>query len=167
MVTPRLDPARRTLLNGVISAIIGYAVVSVFFGVTSALGGRSPFHIPALLGGALFFGRGNAVVIEPGAIIAFNGVHLLVFLIAGLFMAWIAEISERIVEGWYLALSLVMYVGAHVVVVPLLFDEPIRAQLSLWLVTLATTAATTAMGVYLWKAYPGIRMGMHERDDQD
>jgi hypothetical protein len=120
-----------------------------------------------LLGGALFFGRGADAVIEPRAVIAFNGVHLLVFLIAGVFMAWVASISERVVQGWYLALSLVIYVGAHVVMIPLLFDEPVRAQLSLWLVTGATTAAATAMGAYLWKAYPGMRTGMRQRDDNE
>jgi hypothetical protein len=167
MAPTKLVPERRMLLHGMTSGLIGYVVVSVFFAATSALGGRSLFHIPALLGGTLFFGRGADAVIEPGAIIAFNGLHLLIFLVAGIFMAWVAKFSEDAMEGWYLAVILLMYVGAHVVVVPLLFEEPIRAQLSLWLVTVATTAATIAMGAYLWKAYPGIRTGMHERDDPD
>ena len=163
----RSRPLRGFVRNGAVAGLLGFAVVGVFFAATSVFAGRSPFHIAALLGGDLFFGRGADVVIEPGAILAYSGVHLLVFLVAGIFMAWLARISEHLMEGWYLALSLAMYVGAHVVVVPVMFDEPVRSQLPLWLVTTATTAAAVVMGVYLWKVYPGLRTGMHERDDRD
>ena len=164
------QPPRRAhgiIRHGAVAALLGFAVVALFFAVASALAGRSPFHIAALLGGSLFFGRGAGVVIEPAAILAYSGVHLLIFLTAGIFMAWLARVAEHLMEGWYLALSLAMYVGAHVVVVPAMFDEPVRSQLPLWLVTIATTAAALVMGVYLWKAYPGLRTGMHERDDRD
>jgi hypothetical protein len=164
---PQSDSGHGVVRNGAIAALLGFAVVAVFFAVASVLAGRSPFHIAALLGGSLFFGRDADVVLEPGAILAYSGVHLLVFLAAGIFMAWLARISEPLMEGWYLALSLAIYVGAHVVVVPAMFDEPVRSQLPLWLVTTATTAAALVMGVYLWKAYPGLRTGMHERDDRD
>ena len=39
------------------------------------------------------------------------------------------------------------------------------AEVSLWLVTIATTIAATAMGAYLWKVYPGIGRRMHEPDE--
>ncbi|HSK20216.1 MAG TPA: hypothetical protein VK912_13770 [Longimicrobiales bacterium] len=163
----RPDRAHGVVRNGAIAALLGFGVVALFFAVASALAGQSPFHIAALLGGSLFFGRGADVIVEPAAILAYSGVHLLVFLAAGIFMAWLARISEHLMEGWYLALSLAIYVGAHVVVVPAMFDEPVRSQLPLWLVTAATTAAALLMGAYLWKAYPGLRTGMHERDDRD
>lgn len=155
----------RTVGRGLVAGLIGFVVASLFLGASSMLAGRSPFYLPALLGGQLFYERGADVILEPRAVLGFSGVHLGVFVIAGIFMAWVAGASERVEQGWYLWLSLVLYVGAHVVIVPALFGEAVLAEVSLWLVTIATTIAATAMGAYLWKVYPGIGRRMHEPDE--
>jgi hypothetical protein len=143
------------LLNGVAAGTIGYACSILVLGVASAILGYSPFHIPALLGGALFLGRGDNVIADAAAILSFNALHLVVFIIAGLCFAWLARLTAVMSQGWYLAAVLALYVVAHVVVVPGLFEEPVRAHLPLWLVTLVTTLSTAAMGAYVRKAYTG------------
>lgn len=163
---PAPDSAADILQDGVIAGVIGYLVVAVFFGAASMLRGESFFHIADLLGRELFFGGGGVDrAVEPGPAIAYNGVHLAVFMVAGVFMAWLASIAARTEQGWYLGLSLLIYVGAHVVVVPVWFDEHVTAVLSLWLITAATSAAAIAMAVYLWMTHPGIRASMHEPDE--
>jgi hypothetical protein len=152
--------------SGLIAGFIGYAVVALFFAVASVLGGRSPFHIAALFGEAIFFaGRNGEGVVRGDAVLAFNGVHLAVSMAAGLFMAWLTTIVERTVHGWYLGVSLLLYIGAHVIVVPIWFDEQVRLDVSLWLVTVATIVAALAMGTYLWKTHPDLRAAMHEPDE--
>jgi hypothetical protein len=158
-------PRSRTVRHGLVAGLSGFVVATLVLGVVSAFTGRSPFYLPALLGGQLFFGRGAEVILEPRAILGFSAVHFGIFAIAGMFMAWVARASQRAPQGWYLWLSLVLYVGAHVIVVPALFGEAVQAEVSLWLVTAATTAAAIAMGAVLWKAYPGIGRGMHEPDE--
>lgn len=163
---PRRDIAR-LLTDSLIAGLIGYATVAVFFMLAGVLTGRSPLYVASLLGSHLFYGGVPAgeVAIEPGPVLAYNGLHLLVFLAGGLFMAWLADLSERLPHGWYLMGTAGLFVAAHVLVLPFWFDPEVQAVLSLWLVLVATTVASLAMAAYLWLTHPGIRAQMHEPDE--
>ncbi len=166
---PTTDGARaqRLLLEGLVAGLIGYATVVVYFSVLNLVQGRSVFHTAALLGAGLFYGLESPaeLVIEPGPVLAYNGVHTLAFVVVGGFMAWLAGLAERIPQGWYLVGVLFLVVLAHVFGLPLWFTEPIREQIPLWHVVVATSLAALAMGLYLLAAHPRLRASMREYGD--
>jgi hypothetical protein len=157
---------RRIAADGLIAGLIGYAAVVVVFAAIGVIGGRSPFTIAALLGSALFRSAANGAVptVEPGIILAYNGVHLAIFLVAGFFMAWLAALSERAPQAWYPMAIIALFVGIHVFALPIWFDERVRTQLSLWTVGAVTILAAVLMGAFLWRSRPGIRAAAHEPD---
>lgn len=160
-----MDTSRtRILLDGLVSGLIGYVTVVLFFAVLNVIHGRSVFHTAALLGAHLFYGlRSPAeLVIAPGPVLAFNGLHALLFIGAGLFMAWLAGLAERIPQGWYLVVVLFLIVMPHVVGLPVWFAESIQAEVPLWYVVAASSLAALAMGGYLLAVHPRLRASLRE-----
>jgi hypothetical protein len=147
------------ILHGTVAGLVGYAAVVVFFLVADPISGRPLFHTPALLGGALFFGllEPASLEIAPGPVLAYNGIHLLVFLLLGLLAAWFARLSERLPAGWVLALNLTVFVLFHVFGALLAFTEPIRAAIPLGDAVGATVLAVGAMTAYILWAHPRLR----------
>lgn len=88
-------PAHRApfLREGLVAGLLGYVAVAAVFVVLNVSQGLSPVHTPQLLGEALLGGRMDPV--EPwAAILAFNGLHLLVTLVLGVAMAFLAFRAE-------------------------------------------------------------------------
>lgn len=156
---------RGVLVKGVVAGLIGYATIALFFAIASVLAGRSPLHIAALLGAALLGSPADGSAIDAGAALVYNGVHLLVLLLAGLVFAWLTMVVGRVIQGWYLALTAVVFVFGHIIALPIWFDARVREDLSLWLITAGTAVATVLMAAYLWRAYPDIRRKMHEPNE--
>lgn len=107
-------PRRRLIIDGLATGLIGYGLVVLFFVVLNVATGRSPFHTAALIGEAVFTGLRDpgAVSMAPGPILAFNGIHLLAYLVFGFFAAWLMYETELHPEFWYLAFFL--FIGATV-----------------------------------------------------
>jgi hypothetical protein len=147
------------ILHGMAAGLIGYATTVVYFLVADPIGGRPLFHTPALLGGALFFGLRDPAELEidPGPVLAYNGVHFLVFLLLGFVAAWFARLSERLPMGWVLALNLTVFVLFHVFGAFVFFTEPIRAAIPLGGAVGATMLAVGAMTAYILWAHPWLR----------
>jgi hypothetical protein len=149
-------------LDGLVAGMIGYVTVVVFFVVLNLIHGRSVFHTAALLGAHLFYGLETPaeLVIAPGPVLAFNGMHALLFLGAGLFMAWLAGLAERIPDGWYLVAVLFLIAMPHVFGLPIWFSETIQAEISLWSAVAASSLAAMAMGGYLLVVHPRLRAAL-------
>jgi hypothetical protein len=147
------------VLYGMVAGLIGYATVVVFYLVADPVSGRPVFHTPALLGSALFFGlrEPTALKIGPGPVLAYNGVHVLVFLLLGLLAAWFARLSERLPGGWVLALNLTVFVLFHVFGAFVVLTEPIRAAIPMGKAAGATVLAVGAMTAYVLWAHPRLR----------
>lgn len=159
VVTPERPSGTALLREGLVAGLIGYGVIAVYFAVLSLMHGRSPFYIAAVLGTNLFFmpPASGDVVVTGGPVIAYNGVHLLVFLLAGMVMAALAAFVERVPDAWYVALTAVIFVGGHVLGLPIWFNDRVQAVLSIWHVSAATIFAATAMILYLWRMHPRLR----------
>ncbi|HSE02805.1 MAG TPA: hypothetical protein VLK35_01530 [Methylomirabilota bacterium] len=86
------------LWNSIYTGLTGYLAVAVFFIVVDPLLGRGLFYTPALLGSALFYGLSDpaALTIQPGPVIAYNGAHLVVFLVLGLIVGELTYASVRL-----------------------------------------------------------------------
>jgi len=160
-----MKPTTRELLSeGLIAGMIGYVCTTIFFMLASALAGHSPFHMAALLGGALFYGLHDAsqVVVWPGVVLAYNGVHLLVFLGLGMIAAWFAALAERGPEFWYIAITLYILVLFHVYGIVQILSESFRASIPVWVSFGGTFVASIAMAAYLLWARPKLRLEVRE-----
>jgi hypothetical protein len=152
------------LSEGLIAGTIGYVCTTLFFMLASALAGQSPFHMAALLGGALFYGLHDPsqVVVWPGVVLAYNGVHLLVFLLLGMIAAWFAALAERGPEFWYIAITLYILVLFHVYGIVQILSESFRASIPVWVSFGGTFVASIAMAGYLLWARPKLRLEVRE-----
>jgi hypothetical protein len=158
--------AVEVLEDGLLAGVIGYATMVLFYGLASVLSGQSPFYIPALLGSVLFApASSNAVAIDPALVIAYNGVHLLALLIAGVTLAWLARLAAQALQGWYVAVIAIVFAAVHVVALPIWFGERVRAELPVWQVVAGMGLATAVMVAYLWVMNPDIRTAMHDPDE--
>ena len=160
-----MKPSTTEILSeGLIAGTIGYVCTTIFFMLASALAGQSPFHLAALLGGALFYGLHDAsqVVVWPGVVLAYNGVHLLVFLVLGMIAAWFAALAERGPEFWYIAITLYILVLFHVYGIVQILSESFRASIPVWVSFGGTFVASIAMAGYLLWARPKLRLEVRE-----
>ncbi len=148
------------------TGVVGFASVVLVFVTADAIAGRSFLYTPALLGGALFYGVTNPaeVTIAPAPVLAYTGVHLLVFLILGSLAAGFASIASRYQHVWFLMVNLFILVLTHVSGVVLTLTESLQGVVSAWLVAGATTAAAVAMAAYLLWANPPLRRELRARE---
>lgn len=150
--------------QGLVAGFIGYAAVALFFAVFNLIAGRSPFFTAAFLGGALFYGVSDPaqVVIGPGPVFAYNGVHLLMFLALGMVASWLALLSERGPQFWYIGAILFLFVVFHLFGFVLLVTGGVQSVLPTWTVFASTVLAGTAMFAYLLWVHPRFRSELRE-----
>lgn len=155
------------LTHGLVAGVLGYAVVVVFYAVWNVLQGRSPFFTAALLGEAAFYGLRDPAeaTVWAGPVLAFNGLHLIVFLIVGMITAWIATQSEHGAQFWYIGLSLFIYGIIHVLALALWLAEPLRGALPVWSALLVTVLALGGMSLYLLHVHPRLRRELREYEE--
>ncbi len=146
----RQDRARMAQ-DSIAAGFSGYLAVVVFFGTWNLALGRSPFHTAALLGEGLFAGLRDpaAVVLDPAMILAFNGLHLMAFLIFGVFAAWLVYEVELHPDFWYLAFFLFLAATVLSYAVVLGLTLIMGSLLSPWLVVASSLAGAAAMAGYL------------------
>jgi hypothetical protein len=84
-----------TLRQGLVAGLIGYVAVGIVFGIVDMIQRHSPFHTAAVLGATLFYGFQDPAQITVAApyVFAYNGLHLLVFLLFGMIGAWLADLA--------------------------------------------------------------------------
>ena len=160
---------QQALWNSIYTGLIGYLAVAVFFIVLDPLLGRGFLYTPALLGAALFYGLADpaALTIQPGPIIAYNGAHLVVFLVLGFVVGELTYASVRLRQQmWYLVTMLVILVLGHLYVALWVLTQPVRSALPVWMITAAGLVAVAAMGVSLLVIYPQLRGELVERDGE-
>jgi hypothetical protein len=97
------ETTRRALKEGVIAGLILYASVAGFFLAVNLAAGHPPFLTAALLGGALFGGLRDPaqVAMEPGWIVSYNAVHLVVSLVLGLAASLVVALIDTHRMAWY------------------------------------------------------------------
>ncbi|MFQ5457571.1 MAG: hypothetical protein ACE5FC_03835 [Myxococcota bacterium] len=147
------------LTQGLITGLIGYVLVVVFFAVLNLIIGQSPFYTAALLGGVIFYGVGDPSAIEvwAGPVLAYNGLHMVIFLALGVIAAWLADLSEKGPEYWYIAILVFLFVGFHIYGALLLLTEPFREVFPVWESFVAGALSSVGMAAFLIWARPGLR----------
>lgn len=142
----------RVLSEGLIAGLLGYAAVVLFYGVLNVVTGHSFFSTAAALGGGLVSSSAAGSVV--GAVLAFNGLHVLAFLVVGLVAAWLVMRMERQPSFFVLALF-VGVAGLFAVMAGFLsFAAQSGVELPIGSVFAANLLAGVVMGAYLLKVHP-------------
>jgi hypothetical protein len=160
------ESTRRILGQGAVAGVLGYLIVAGIFAVVNLAGGHSPFRTAAELGAALFYGvRDPAqVAVTPEYVFAYNGAHLLVFLVFGFAAAWLASLADRGAQLWYVALFFFLFVGFHLVAGVQALAMPMQQAISGTMVWVAGMVAALAMAGYLVWTHPKLRVAQRWDD---
>ena len=157
-----MSDQRRTILDGIMIGLIGYAAVALFYSFFDVLAARGPVFTVNMLGRALFRGvRDPAILLVPvtidrGAILAYNALHLVVALAVGLFVtALVARAEEDSSRRRWTAAVLIAGGMATVFAVGFL-STPIRPLLPWWSIVVANVLAALAAGAWLGHQRPGV-----------
>lgn len=153
------------LLEGFVAGLIGYVVVILFHGIAGVVVGNSALSTVKALGTAMVGadpGGGSA-----GAMLAFNGVHLMVFLVIGLVAAALIAFVERHLALWYgvFFLFIASFIWASGWMVAFAIGAPGVASPAL--IMAGDAAAALAMGLYFLHAHSRLWQAIDERGDPD
>jgi len=144
----------RVLTEGLVTGILGYLAVVVFMALINVVSGRSVFYTASVLGQALTGGTDAAAATESAAVLAYNGVHLVVFLVVGFIASTLVFATERYPSVW--PLFFLVFVGLLMVswITFAVLAAPLSAALPVWAIVVANLLAAGAMGTYLLKRHP-------------
>jgi hypothetical protein len=152
-----------------IAGSIGYLTVVFIVSVMDVIGGQPLFSTPSMLGQILIGGFGDPTpgVVAAGPVLAFNGVHLLTFLLIGTVVAWLVFEVELHPVLWYGAFFALLCAGLLSFLVLSLVGEPHSGHLRSSELIVANALAAVAMGFYLHKAHPGLAARIREHGDPE
>ena len=92
----RTDSTVAVLEDGILTGIVGAAVVAMWFLILDTARGQM-LITPSLLGSVIFLGQnpGDVVTVNPFIVFAYTGLHGVLFLIAGLVIARMFALFEH------------------------------------------------------------------------
>ena len=159
---------RRVLEQGLVAGVLGHVIVALVFAVSNLLAGRPLLHTPALLGASLFYGLTDPSQLEIQAayVFAYNGTHLLLFMLLGLIGSWLTMIADRGWQLWYLATFFFLFMAFHIFGLIQLLAVPVRTSFpdaTLWVAGLLSTAA---MAAYFIRTHPRLRAQLAHWQEQ-
>ena len=157
-----MPATRRTVRDGLVVGLIGYAAVAIFYIAFDLLAARGTLFTINLLGQAVFRGlRDQGVLnfplaLDMTAIVAYNALHLVIALAIGLVVAGLVDFAERnparrdtvrfvIIVGFFVTVAAVGGLTA-----------PMRPLLPWWSIVVANALATALAGTYFVSRHPGL-----------
>jgi len=142
--------------NGLVAGMIGASVVAVWFLILDLATRGVPFFTPSLLGSIIFAGLTPDEVtgLSGAAIFAYTGLHAILFLGAGIALAWMFSQFERNPQvGVVLLLLFVTFEailwGVGVSIIPAL-----AGFVGAWAIMVANVASAVAMFAFLLRRHP-------------
>ena len=142
------------LQDGLIAGFIGgLTVIAVFF-VFDALNGQ-PLHTPTVLNALIFEGAEAARTVEPEITraVAFNAIHVVVWLLAGFAAAWVVTMIESYPAVWYLLFVAIAFLFGAFLWIEGAFGVPGLGRFQL---ATGGLLGAAAMSLYLWWRHPGV-----------
>ena len=152
----------RTIRDGVLVGLIGYAAVAVFYSAFDFLAARGPLYTVNLLGRTVFRGLRDPgilyfpVDLDATAILLYNALHLALALAIGLIVVSLVALGED-EPARRRAVRLVIVAGFVVTIGAVgLLTSSIRPLLPWWSIVSANTLAVLLAGAYLIRRRPGL-----------
>jgi hypothetical protein len=142
------------LQDGLFAGVIGAVTVLVVFFLVDLVAGDA-LRTPSTLGALLFEGAEAAARAESDLeiSIAYNAVHFLLWLLAGLIASYLCTFVHRYPKVWYLVFVGVAFAFAAFLYLDGAFGVPGLGRFQLWL---GAVLGAAAMGVFLWWRHPGL-----------
>lgn len=137
----------RSLTEGLAVGLIGWAAIAGYYALANGLAGRSPFATAERLGRGLLADPGTLPAFAP--VLAYNAVHLVVLLAAGVGVVWLVRTTENHPRAWFPLLLLGVVALSAVTLAFFLIAVPATESLP-WLSAIgANAAAAVAMAAFL------------------
>jgi hypothetical protein len=140
-------------VDGLFTGVLGYVAVVIFVGLVDLALGRSLFYTPAAFGDGLISTDADRFV-SAAPVLAYNGLHLLVFLVVGVLVSWLAYEVELHPAVWYVAFFACVSIFFLSVFFITAFGDPLGEVLPWWAIFGANIVAAGVMGTYLVKRHP-------------
>jgi hypothetical protein len=142
--------------NGILAGMLGAAVVAVWFLVLDLATRGMPFYTPSLLGSVLFAGaEASEVTGQTGAaIFAYTGLHGILFLAAGMALAWMFHQFEQNPQVGIILLLLFVTFEAIVWGVGVSIIPALAGAVGAWAILVANLASAAAMFAFLLRRHP-------------
>lgn len=153
----------RIVREGVVSGLIGAAVVAVWFLIID-FGRGIPFFTPGALGSAVFLGADSvdAVQITATTVIGYTFLHIVAFILTGFLAAAIVSAAEDtppllIGAGLFFVVFEAFFMGGLAILA-----EFLLGVLAWTTIALSNLLAAVGMGWYLWRKHPRLRAALAE-----
>lgn len=163
-----MKPERaQVLTQGLVAGFVGYAAVVAFVSLANLVSGRPVFYTAAALGSTLFYGLKDPtkLVIEPGPVLAYNGLHLTLSLAAGLVAGWLLFETERHHFIWYFVLIIFVAGFLFSLLAIGIVGAEIAHLIPWWSVVVANLIWAAALGCYLWYQHRGLLARLNEQQE--
>ena len=157
-----MTASSRIIREGIIVGLIGFAAVALFYAAFDFLAARGFLFTVNLLGEAVFFGlRDPGVLWTPiavnlNAVLLCTALHLVMAILIGIFVSWLAAHLEGPPSEVRLA-ALLIAAGFFVTIFGIgMVSSPIKALLPWWSVVFANALAVLLAGAYLLRRHPAL-----------
>ncbi len=142
--------------NGVVAGMIGASVVALWFLVLDLVTRGLPFFTPSLLGSIIFAGLTAEQVtgLSGAAIFAYTGLHGILFLAAGMALAWMFSQFERNPQAGMVLLLLFALFEAILWGVGVSMIPALAGVVGTWAILIANIASASAMFAFLLRRNP-------------
>ncbi len=144
--------------EGVVAGLLGAAAVAAVFLVRDLILGV-PLLTPSVLGQVLLQGSGTPVTGQAlsGSVLAYTGLHLAVFLLFGVLMAWAARLATTQPSLRFAFVMILIFFEFFFAGLAYMFHEATQGLFPLGLVLFANLVAAVVMVTYLWRHHPALR----------
>ena len=155
---PARDAAMRR--EGIITGLLGAAVVALFYLVIDALRGQ-PLITPSVLGqGFILHTPVTPSAVDPAAVLAYTAFHVGAFIAFGLLLAALVRASESSSLARYAVLQVLVAFVVFFYGLLWIGSEVVRGMFSFGGVLAANALAGGTMVTWLWRHHPALRSAM-------
>jgi hypothetical protein len=143
--------------NGILAAILGAAVVAVWFLLLDLITRGLPFYTPSLLGSIIFAGKEASEVtgVDEVAVFAYTGLHGILFLGAGTMLALMFSQFERNPQVGMILLLLFITFEAILWGVGVSIIPELAGAVGAWAIVIGNVSSAAAMFTFLLRRHPG------------
>ena len=159
-----MDGERHSLFGeGTDAGFLGGVAVAVWFLIRDLISGQ-PLATPSVLGQVLLFGEKSPVVDHPvfGAVVLYTGVHFIVFVLFGFFVAWLVRLADQLAVFRFALLVLFVVFEVFFYVLINFVSAEVSALFPLFWVLSANLLAALVMGFYFWRKHPELKQALEK-----